>query len=214
MTAIVKLWLLVRGRWAPLMAVFLFVPAGLAIAYLALDPTSASTSRAGIAAAWIVAAIASYWALDELLREESESGAAQLYILAGQEARHYWESVFAGVVLTYVVFLLSMAVSALLFDMTIAAWRPLVLAGGIYALGTAAILVFARSLAGGAGIGALLGPLLAFPLQFPILLAGIECSKAALTGEPAPEKWMLLGLFFGILYLLLGQATATFLNKE
>lgn len=210
---LLKIVYLVWGRKAALSGTLLFIPAGLTIAYMALDPNHTQTLAAGMASAWIVAALTSYWALDELLLEESASGALQLYILTGKEFRLFWESVLAGALLTFIVWLVCLFFAALLFDFQFGIWLSLMPAGAIYALGTAAILVVTRLVAKAAGAGALLGPLLCFPLQAPILLSSLRYSHALLT-QTDGQKWMLLGLFFGILYLLLGQWATPQIVKE
>lgn len=214
MTTLVRLWLLLRGRAAPLAAVLLFVPAALTVAYIAYDPVAAEAGRAGLASAWVVTAIAAYWAFEELLREEFESGACQIYTLGGKELRWFWETTLYGAMLTFVVGAFSFGVSALLFSLEFARPAALLTGLGVYAGGSASLLVTARQISGGAGIGALVGPLLAFPLQMPLLLASAQWTRASLEGGVIAEKWMLLGGFFGILYLLLGQLASAYLTKD
>ncbi|RMF15485.1 MAG: hypothetical protein D6761_07720 [Candidatus Dadabacteria bacterium] len=203
-----------RAAIAPLLGVLLFVPAALLVAYVTLDPKPADLARNAAASAWIVAALASYWALDEVLRRETQTGAHLWYLLAGKADRLYWEWIAVGVLLAAAISACAWAVASLLFTVE----PPIVtvaVAITLYATATAAVTTISRLLARAAGAGALLGPLLGFPLQVPVLLAVAQLSVSTNSaGGVTDERWMFLAGFFGILYLLIGLWTAPFLMRE
>lgn len=212
-------WLKVRSvlkrHVSGLLGVALFLPAAQAVLFFALDPADADRVAAGIGAVWVSILFASVWQIEELLREEWQEGALEVYLVAGAEEQFFWEWVVIGGAGTFVLALLAWASGALIYGLPllVAPWLP-VLLSAIYGWGTAGLVVLVRQIAHGSGMGSFLGPLILFPLVTPLLLAGVQGARSVLLLDLPAGRWMLLGGFFGILYTLLGSWVVPHLLKE
>ncbi len=202
-------------RGAGLLAVALFVPLAQGIVYLALDPSPDRRAAALIGAVWVCLLFAALWLVEELLQEEWASGAVQQYVLAGAEQRFFWDAFLLAAAGICGLGLLAWGTGAVLFSVDLRGqMAPLVVATVIFAVGIAGLSVLVRQIAHAAGTGSLLAPLLLFPLTAPLLLASVQASRAVLVTAESPDRWMLLGTFFGIMYTLLGSLSIPHLLKE
>lgn len=206
---------LLRHRAGGLAAVVLFVPLAEGLLFLALDPPSSQRAAAAIGAVWMTLFFAVLWLVEELLREEWSMGAIQQYVLARAEARFFWDLLWIAGGLAFVLALVAWLVGGLLFEVYWGpAWGTLLLLSAAFAFGIVGLAVFCRQLAHAAGLGGLLAPLLLFPLATPLLMAGVQGARAAVLETADPARWMLLAVFFGILYGLLGSLAVPHLLRE
>lgn len=204
-----------RRRGGGLLAVALFVPLAEGVIFLALDPAPDRRAAALIGAVWVCLLFAALWLVEELLQEEWATGAVQQYVLAGAEHRFFWDSFTLAAFGIGVLGALAWAAGALLFGVDLAGnITPLMLTTLIFAAGIAGLSVLVRQITHAAGTGSLLAPLLLFPLTAPLLLASVQASRALLVTAESPDRWMLLGTFFGIMYTLLGSWSIPYLLKE
>jgi ABC-type transport system involved in cytochrome c biogenesis permease component len=204
-----------RRRGGGLLAVALFVPLAQGIVYLALDPSPERRTAALIGAVWVCLLFAALWLVEELLQEEWATGAVQQYVLAGAEHRFFWDAFLLATVGICGLGALAWGAGAVLFSVDLyGQLGPLVVSTVIFAAGIAGLSVLVRQITHAAGTGSLLAPLLLFPLTAPLLLASVQASRAVLVTAESPDRWMLLGTFFGIMYTLLGSLSIPHLLKE
>lgn len=208
-------WGTLRHRFAGLVGIALFIPAAQAVLYIGLDPHGAASVAAGIAAAWVTATLAALWAGEELLSDEWDDGAIELYALSDHCDRFYWTWVGLVALVTAALTGVAWSAAALLFGVDLVGRvTAIAMHAALFAGALAPLVVLLRQIGRGAGAGGLLAPLLTLPLAAPVVLAVVQSSAVLVAQNQPSAKWMLLAAFFGILYLMLGAWVVPALIRE
>lgn len=102
--------------------------------------------------------------------------------------------------------ILSASTLALLLNVSLlAAWPQLLVCAGLLSLGFSSLLVLLATITINARLQGILLPLLAIPLSFPLILAGIELPLEALIGEGIwVSSWLPLLIVADVVYFLGG----------
>ncbi len=207
----------IRARLAAIAGVLVFIPVAQAVIYLALDPKSEQHATAGIAAVWITTLFTAIWLVDEVLRDESVQKSTWIYIIAGKADRLFFEWLAVGAILTAVVAATAWITAGLLFHVDLVDDAgALAVVTASFSIGLSALIVTVRQIAAGAQLGGFLGVLLLFPLATPIIVSCVQLSRNIVIehASPGDGRWLLLTLFFGILYALMGLWTVPQLIRE
>jgi len=211
-----KTAMLVRGRPAALAGVALVVPLAQVLVMFAVDPAPAQLAETGVAAVWLSALFGAMWMIDELLQAETEAQAWTWYLVAARSERFFWEWWGICTLAGAWIAALAWGAAAVIFDVPVVEAAGVVLVTVLeFGVGLAALSVLLARMRWSSGLGAFFGPLLLFPLVAPLMLAMVQASRVLLVDTPIePQRWLLLGALFGILYTIIGSLVVPLLLKE
>lgn len=138
-------------------------------------------------------------------RERDERAIAGLVLVPGVPSALYLAKLGTNLVLLTVITGLLVPAVLMTFHVEVVSWSVFVaaLAGGLVgfcALGT----VLAAALAS-LRLREVLLPIVLYPLCIPLLLAGVQATGAAFSGEGSPEGWLRILLGFDVIFLLVAR---------
>ncbi len=172
----------------------------------ALDPDRGVLREVAPGLFWVTSLLAALLAVSRSFALESEHGARDGLRLSGLDPA----AIFMGkaVAITIELLVLEMVLSmgvVVLFDVTLGAVLPLVLAAGLATVGVASTGTLYGALVASSGTRETLVPLLLLPVVSPVLLGATRAWEAAIDGVPS-EAWPWIGLLtvFAVLYTSIG----------
>ena len=190
-----------------ILASFFFAFLSLVLFHFSLDPAAVDLSQNGSGLLWLIILFAGSLFMGNIFRKEEENGSFYALLLAPADRG----AIFLGKFLINLIFLavlelflLSLAFIFLnvpVFDNFFSICLTFLLVNiGYSALGTliSALLVHERG-------GALLYPLLLYPLLVPLFMAATTLTGLAISSKPVFDSpWLRLLLLFDILFLTAG----------
>lgn len=206
-----------RGRHAAVSTLF-FAGLVLLLFGFALGPDSRRLAAAAPGLLWLAIVFAGLLAVGRLSLIETDDGALEQLTLYPVERRAiYLGKALAGFAALAVLGIVLLGTVAILYGLDLgAAWPPLTLTVLLGALGFAAIGTFYAALTVRLRAREVMLPLLVLPVVAPLLLAAVNATAAALSGDPLGELWIWLQLLaaFDLIMVVVAAGSYGFLLED
>ena len=206
-----------RGRHATVSTLF-FAAVVLLLFGFALGPDPARLAAAAPGLLWLAVVFAGILAVSRLHLLETDDGALeQLALYPVSRRAIYAGKALGGFGVMLVIGAVVVAAVGILFAVDVgSAWPVLVLTLILGAAGVAAVGTFYAGITVRLQAREVMLPLLMLPVLAPLLLAAVNATAAALTGDPFGElsAWLQLLAAFDVIMVVAGLATYGYLLED
>jgi heme exporter protein B len=206
-----------RGRHATVSTLF-FAAVVLLLFGFALGPDPARLAAAAPGLLWLAVVFAGILAVSRLHLLETDDGALeQLALYPVSRRAIYAGKAIGGFGVMLVIGAVVVAAVGILFAVDVgSAWPVLVLTLVLGAAGVAAVGTFYAGITVRLQAREVMLPLLMLPVLAPLLLAAVNATAAALTGDPFGElgAWLQLLAAFDVIMVVAGLATYGYLLED